>query len=151
MMTKNHFIIIGICVSIFKCSNGENSFADWKTYQGDFGRNQYSSLTQVNKQNVNKLAPLWIYKTGDSLRNNSQIQCNPIIINGVLYATTPNLKLIALNAATGKLIWEFDPDLDFSPHVNRGVSYWESKNDKRILYTAGSLLFAINALTGKPV
>ena len=151
MMTKNHFIIIGICVSIFKCSNGENSFADWKTYQGDFGRNQYSSLTQVNKQNVNKLVPLWIYKTGDSLRNNSQIQCNPIIINGVLYATTPNLKLIALNAATGKLIWEFDPDLDFSPHVNRGVSYWESKNDKRILYTAGSLLFAINALTGKPV
>ena len=97
MMTKNHVIIIGICVSIFKCSNGENSFADWKTYQGDFGRNQYSSLTQVNKQNVNKLAPLWIYKTGDSLRNNSQIQCNPIIINGVLYATTPNLKLIALN------------------------------------------------------
>ena len=151
MMTKNHFIIIGICVSIFKCSDGENSFADWKTYQGDFGRNQYSSLTQVNKQNVNKLVPLWIYKTGDSLRNNSQIQCNPIIINGVLYATTPNLKLIALNAATGKLIWEFDPDLDFSPHVNRGVSYWESKNDKRILYTAGSLLFAINALTGKPV
>lgn len=151
MMTKNHVIIIGICVSIFKCSNGENSFADWKTYQGDFGRNQYSSLTQVNKQNVNKLVPLWIYKTGDSLRNNSQIQCNPIIINGVLYATTPNLKLIALNAATGKLIWEFDPDLDFSPHVNRGVSYWESKNDKRILYTAGSLLFAINALTGKPV
>ena len=151
MMTKNHVIIIGICVSIFKCSNGENSFADWKTYQGDFGRNQYSSLTQVNKQNVNKLVPLWIYKTGDSLRNNSQIQCNPIIINGVLYATTPNLKLIALNAATGKLIWEFDPDLDFSPHVNRGVSYWESKNDKRILYTASSLLFAINALTGKPV
>ena len=151
MTIKNRVIIIGVCVSIFKCINNENGFVDWKTYQGDFGRNQYSSLTQVNKQNVNELAPLWIYKTGDSLRNNSQIQCNPIIINGILYATTPNLKLIALNAATGKLIWEFDPGLDFSPHVNRGVSYWESKNDKRILYTAGSLLFAIDALTGKPV
>ena len=65
MTIKNRVIIIGICVSIFKCSNGENSFADWKTYQGDFGRNQYSSLTQVNKQNVNKLAPLCIYKTGN--------------------------------------------------------------------------------------
>ena len=65
MITKNHVIIIGICISIFKCSNGKNSFADWKTYQGDFGRNQYSSLTQVNKQNVNKLVPLWIYKTGN--------------------------------------------------------------------------------------
>ncbi|SVC63670.1 uncharacterized protein METZ01_LOCUS316524, partial [marine metagenome] len=151
MMIKKHVIIIGICAIIFKCTNNEPDFTTWKTYQGDYGRNQYSSLDQINKQNISQMKPLWVYKTGDSLRNNSQIQCNPIIIDGVLYATTPNLKLIALNAATGKLLWEFDPGLDFSPHVNRGVSYWESKNDKRILYTAGSLLFAVNASTGNPV
>ena len=151
MMIKKHVIIIAICAITFKCTNNEADFTTWKTYQGDYGRNQYSSLDQINKQNINQMKPLWVYKTGDSLRNNSQIQCNPIIIDGVLYATTPNLKLIALNAATGKLLWEFDPGLDFSPHVNRGVSYWESKNDKRILYTAGSLLFAVNASTGNPV
>jgi len=100
MMIKKHVIIIGICAIIFKCTNNEPDFTTWKTYQGDYGRNQYSSLDQINKQNISQMKPLWVYKTGDSLRNNSQIQCNPIIIDGVLYATTPNLKLIALNAAT---------------------------------------------------
>ena len=151
MVLKKYVILTGFCITIFRCADISSDFTTWETYQGDYGRNQYSSLTQINKQNVHLIKPLWVYQTGDSLRNNSQIQCNPIIVDGILYATTPNLKLIALNAETGKLLWEFDPDLDFSPHVNRGVSYWENKNDKRILYTAGSLLFAINATTGKPI
>ena len=151
MVLKKHIIITGFCIMIFRCADSSPDFTTWETYQGDHGRNQYSSLTQINKQNVHLIKPLWVYQTGDNLRNNSQIQCNPIIVDGILYATTPNLKLIALNAETGKLLWEFDPDLDFSPHVNRGVSYWASNNDKRILYTAGSLLFAINATTGNPI
>ena len=85
MMIKKHVIIIAICAITFKCTNNEADFTTWKTYQGDYGRNQYSSLDQINKQNINQMKPLWIYKTGDSLRNNSQIQCNPIIIDGVLY------------------------------------------------------------------
>ena len=151
MVLKKHIIITGFCIMIFRCADSSPDFTTWETYQGDYGRNQYSSLTQINKQNVHLIKPLWVYQTGDNLRNNSQIQCNPIIVDGILYATTPNLKLIALNAETGKLLWQFDPDLDFSPHVNRGVSYWASNNDKRILYTAGSLLFAINATTGNPI
>ena len=151
MVLKKHIIITGFCIMIFRCTDSSPDFTTWETYQGDYGRNQYSSLTQINKQNVHLIKPLWVYQTGDNLRNNSQIQCNPIIVNGILYATTPNLKLIALNAETGELLWQFDPDLDFSPHVNRGVSYWASNNDKRILYTAGSLLFAINATTGNPI
>ena len=109
MTINKHSIIIGVCIIIFRCTNSSPDFTTWETYQGDHGRNQYSSLAQINKQNVTLMEPLWVYQTGDSLRNNSQIQCNPIIIDGVLYATTPNLKLIALNAATGKLVWKFDP------------------------------------------
>ena len=59
--------------------------------------------------------------------------------------------MFALDAVTGRLLWEFDPDLDFAPHPNRGVTYWRSGHDIRIFFTAGSLLFAINADTGKPV
>src|SRR5262249_928599 len=81
----------------------------------------------------------------------------PIIVSGILYATSPKLRLIALDAATGKEKWAFDPDtvnknkqsFQFILNNNRGVTYWEEGNDKRILYTAGSVLYAINAGDGK--
>src|SRR5436189_856854 len=90
---------------------------------------------------------------------NPHIQINPLIINGILYATTPTLRAIALDAATGKEKWVFDPQQNipaakarfFSQNNSRGVTYWEDKDDKRIFYTAGSLLYALNAETGKPV
>ena len=144
-------LVIWSCIGIFGCSSKQDSYKTWETYQGDPGSNQYSSLGQINKGNVDQLEVVWVYQTGDILGQQSQIQCNPIIVDDILYATSPAIKLIALQAATGELLWEFDPALDFSPHVNRGVTYWESGNDKRILFTAGSLLFAIDAITGKPV
>ena len=138
-------------LTIYNCVGTNERYTNWETYQGDSGRNQYSSLKQINKSNVGGLEVAWKYKTNDKLRSNSQIQCNPIVVDNVLYGTSPSIKLFALNAATGELLWEFDPELEFSPHVNRGVTYWESGNDKRIFFTAGSLLFGINAKTGKPV
>ena len=144
-------LVIWSSISIFGCSNKQDPYKTWETYQGDLGCNQYSSLGQINKGNVDQLKVAWVFQTGDSLGKQSQIQCNPIIVDDILYATSPAIKLIALHAATGELLWAFDPALDFSPHVNRGVTYWESGSDKRILFTAGSLLFAIDAITGKPV
>ena len=138
-------------LTIYNCVGTNEKYTNWEKYQGDSGRNQYSSLKQINKSNVGELEVAWEYKTNDKLRSNSQIQCNPIIVDNILYGTSPSIKLFALNAATGELLWEFDPELEFSPHVNRGVTYWESGNDKRIFFTAGSLLFGINAKTGKPV
>ena len=149
-----------LCCIMFACTLTDNSnetieekkeYKGWPTYQGDLGRNQYSSLKQIDKANVERLQVAWNYHTGDIRGNRSQIQCNPIIIDNVLYGTSPKIKLFALNAVTGGLLWEFDPDLDFSPHPNRGVTYWRSGHDMRIFFTAGSLLFAINANTGKPV
>ena len=151
MIISRFSLVIWSCIGIFGCSSKQDPYTIWETYQGDPGSNQYSSLGQINKGNVDQLKVAWVYQTGDSLGQQSQIQCNPIIVDDILYATSPAIKLIALHAATGELLWEFDPALDFSPHVNRGVTYWESGSDKRILFTAGSLLFAIDAITGKPV
>ena len=125
---------------------------DWAVYQGDDERNQYSPLEQITPSNVNKLEVAWEYSSGDAEKH-TQIQCNPIIINGIMYASSPKLKVFALNAETGKLLWEFNPnsDINFSMNVNRGVVYWEDGDDKRILFTAGSMLFALNAEDGKPV
>ena len=151
MIISRFSLVIWSCIGIFGCSSKQDPYTIWETYQGDPGSNQYSSLGQINKGNVDQLKVAWTYQTGGSLDKQSQIQCNPIIVDDILYATSPAIKLIALHAATGELLWEFDPALDFSPHVNRGVTYWESGSDKRILFTAGSLLFAIDAITGKPV
>ena len=129
----------------------KKEYKNWPTYQGDLGRNQYSPLKQIHSTNVGLLQVAWKYHTGDIRGNRSQIQCNPIIIDNILYGTSPKIKLFALNAATGQLLWEFDPDLDFMPHPNRGITYWRSGQDVRIFFTAGSLLFAVNANTGKSV
>jgi len=91
--------------------------------------------------------------TGDAF-NGSEMQCNPIIVDGVLYATTPKLKVIALNAATGQLKWSFDPNEGnraLGKMRNRGVTYWADGNDQRIYFGFWHWLFAIEAVSGKPV
>jgi quinoprotein glucose dehydrogenase len=124
---------------------------DWPVYLGDNFSSQYSTLSEINKKNVDRLVPAWEYHTGDDVSgNHSQIQCNPIIVDGILYATSPKLKVFALEAASGEKIWEFDPDpkSKSSKNVNRGVSYWNGGDDKRILFSSGPELFALNAQTG---
>ncbi|SOD92984.1 outer membrane protein assembly factor BamB family protein [Spirosoma fluviale] len=131
---------------------------DWPTYGGNNAGNRYSKLSQINTQTVKNLKLAWSYDTGDN-KDTSQrgmdIQCQPIVVKGVLYGTSPRLKLFAVDAATGKQHWQFDPfaDPDSKPrfHPMRGVMYWEDGDDKRVLYTVGSFLYAVNATTGKLV
>ena len=117
-------------------------------YRGDKGSSAYSSLGQINRTNVKKLKAIWTYNTGDS-EEGIPIQCNPILDNGMLYVTSPKLKVIALDPKTGKQIWRFNPFKDSSSSgVNRGVTYWEDGIDKRVFTVAGSFLFAIDANHG---
>ena len=129
---------------------GEN----WPVYLGGNSSNQYSPLDQINRENVGKLQVAWEHHTGDDVSgNHSQIQCNPLVIDGVLYGTSPKLNVFALDAVTGQKLWEFDPhpEVKFALNVNRGVTYWEKNRDKRILFTSGPDLFELDAVTGKPV
>ena len=131
---------------------------DWPAHGGDAGHTQFSTLSQITPANVRTLRVAWTYHTGDAREGRTQIQCNPIVVKGTLYATSPQLKLLALDAATGRARWIFDPFADKpegggATGVNRGVVYWEDENggDARILYSVGARLFAIDAATGKPV
>ncbi|HKI47510.1 MAG TPA: PQQ-binding-like beta-propeller repeat protein, partial [Balneolales bacterium] len=147
-------VLLLVFISCQSHGNKVGAGKNWAVYQGDPASSQYSRLDQINRQNVHNLKVAWIYHTGDK-NVQSQIQCNPLMINGVLYGTSPRLKVFALNAANGKQIWRFDPfpnDPAYNPlGVNRGVSYWSDGNDKRILFVAGSYLYALNAETGKPI
>jgi quinoprotein glucose dehydrogenase len=128
----------------------------WPVHGGDPGHEQYSTLRQIDASNVEGLTLAWTYHTGDARSDDrSQIQCNPIVVGSILYATSPGLKAFALDAATGHPLWTFDPFAGGgepgSLGVNRGVAYWADGDDRRILFTAGPRLYALDARTGKPI
>lgn len=137
----------------------EQRYSSWQHYKGSPEGIHYSSLKQVDTSNVNQLKIAWEYHTGDAdTANFSQIQCNPIVVENILYGTTPQMKLFAVDATTGKEIWKFNPfdslESDrkrfFSHNNSRGVAYWsDGKGDQRIYYTAGAFLYSIHAKTGQ--
>ena len=127
---------------------------EWPVYGGTQENTKYSPLDQINRDNVEGLEMAWVYHTGDE---GYTIECNPIIVDGVLYATSPSVNAFALDAATGEEIWMFDPYADAAERprggdaANRGVAYWEDGEDRRIFFGRGPYLYALDAQTGRPV
>lgn len=131
---------------------------NWSAYLGDKGATHYSSLSQITPDNVSTLVPVWTYHAGGvSPQNRSQIQCNPLIIDGVLYGTTPDQQAFALDASSGKELWRFNPtDCEgiTKSGVNRGLMFWRDSSkpeDHRILYANDHFLHALDARTGKRI
>lgn len=128
------------------------SHREWRVYSGDLEGSKYSELDQINRGNVQNLKPAWIYHTGDAAKGRgSTIECNPIVIDGTMFVTSPRLNLIALDAATGEHRWDFSPRNGGG--VNRGVMFWEDQKntDRRIFYSVGNFLYAVSADTGQLV
>lgn len=150
-MKRNVQLLAGfflLCAVACK-QNEKPSFGskEWKEYLGGPERNHYSPLDQINKNNVQQLQVAWQYHTLDS----GQIQCNPIIVDGVLYGMTATTRPFAVDAATGKEIWKGPGEGTDFFSTSRGVSYWEDGDDKRILFTRGPWLYAVDARTGKAI
>jgi quinoprotein glucose dehydrogenase len=128
------------------CTRLAGAGAEWSAYLGDKSASHYSTLNQINTGNVKNLEVAWTWQGGEARPDTSQIQCNPLMIGGVLYATNAQMKLIALDAATGRELWRFVPP---EPNgVNRGLAFWADGTDRRILYGNGHWLHAIDASTG---
>src|SRR6266571_504541 len=119
---------------------------DWPVYGGDPGNQHYSPLTQINRANVKHLEIAWTFDTGES----GGFQTSPIIVEGVLYGLTPSQKVIALDAATGKLQWKFDSGIR-GTQPDRGVAYWASGKDKRVLAGVMNFVYALDAETGAAI
>lgn len=128
---------------------------NWATYLGDTAGSHYSSLDQITTENVRRLEKVWEFRTGGAAANNrSQIQCNPLVIDGVLYGTSPDLQLFALDAASGQERWRFvAPPMEGggAAGVNRGLVFWREGDERRILYSAGRFLYAIDPENGSPI
>src|SRR2546428_13653908 len=141
------------------------SAQEWRFYGGDPGGTRSSPLKQINRQNVASLKRAWTYHMGEADRKGvvsdrdriAAFESTPLVIDDLLYFSTPSNRVIALNAESGQEIWQFDPQTgragprQFFQH--RGVAYWQSKkgDDRRILYgTFDGWLIALDAKTGKP-
>ena len=130
---------------------------EWQHYGGDAGAGRYSPLDQINRTNVSELKVAWTHRTGDALqRPATTIECTPIVVDGRMYVSTATLQVHALDAATGRKLWSFDPrggkPLRGSPGVNRAVTWWENParpDDRRIFLPVKDMLYSIDAATGK--
>jgi len=146
-------VAVASCL-FWSCGEKDQEGNNWPVYRGDKGSTGYSPLAQINPGNLHKLELAWTYHSGDAREGNkSNIECNPIIVNGLMYITTPMLKLVALDPVSGKEKWVFDPFKNQdATGVNRGVTYWTDGNDdKRIFFSAGFYVYALDADNGELV
>lgn len=123
------------------------SQTEWPAYGGGPDSIRYSSLTQINRSNVGQLQVAWTY---DCEEGPGGTQMQPLVAGGVLYAVTPQHKLVALDAATGKQLWRFDSGI-IGRGANRGVSYWTEGGERRVFTAVTHFVYALDPATGKPI
>ena len=142
---------LGVGLFVSACSPAPDPVNpnDWAVYGGNTDNTHYTTLDQITPENIGQLEVAWTYDTGDAFEG-SEMQANPIVIDGILYAATPKLDVFALNAATGEEIWRFDPtpDATNSPRFrHRGVVV----TGDRVLFNYRNRLIALDRLTGQPI
>src|ERR1044072_7196142 len=133
---------------------------EWPYYAGDAGGTKYSAQKEIHRSNVERLRPAWIFHTGDisdgtRWPTRSAFESTPLVVDGVMYLTTPFSRVIALDPESGKELWSFDPRLDRTESanlfINRGAAYYSSGTRHRIFIgTLDGRLFSLIAETGKP-
>jgi glucose dehydrogenase len=116
----------------------------WPVYGGDASGDRYSPLKQINRANVRTLELAWQFQEPEG----GDPETTPIVIGKTLFAYTPSLKVIALDATNGKLQWTFDSGIRGSgPH--RGLAYWTDGHETRLLVGCMNNLFAVDPSSGR--
>ena len=153
MLTKTASLssaFLFLAIVAFAADAKEN--ADWRVYLGGKERNLYSSLKQINRDNVAELQVAWSYETGDK----AEYQANNLIVDGILYTPTPGRKVVALDAATGAVRWTWDPAKEGPGRGRarqRGLVYWENEEggERRLFTAVAGILFALDPASGKVI
>ena len=132
-------------------ARGSSAAHEWRHYLGDPAMSHFSPLTEIDRSNVARLEVAWRYDAGEaSAVGGSQIQFNPLVVKGILYGSSPSLRLFALDASTGEELWSFQPDGEVMGWtMTRGACYWEEGAEERLLYGAGPYLYALDPGTGR--
>ncbi|MBM3883568.1 MAG: pyrrolo-quinoline quinone [Verrucomicrobia bacterium] len=131
-------------------ANGFPTRATYRTWQrshGDQGGTRFSALDQISRTNVARLEVAWTYRAQDGKAN---IQCNPIVVDDLLFTPTPGKSVVAVNATNGLERWRFKPE---GRPAFRGLVHWPGTNNvpARLLFCAGQHLYALDPATGRPI
>ena len=160
-MRTKRVVVSGVLVSLLLAGllmmrrvEGESPRGDWRGYGGGPDSTHYSPLTQIDRSNVGQLEVAWTYDTRDVFEG-SEMQCNPLVVDGLLFATSPKMRVFALDPATGEERWSFDPGGEgrsVGRPRNRGVTYWsgDKPGQGRIYFAWRNWLYAVEAQTGRP-
>ena len=148
-----------------------NAGGEWVSYASDAGSTKYTSLSEINGENFDKLEIAWAWTSIDGELDLESIlgsdaddisfgrlQATPLMVEGVLYMITALNQVVALDATSGELLWSFDPQAYLSGYSisplgyhHRGVAYWSDGTESRILFaTNDGYLHSLNANTGAP-
>src|SRR5690606_7541100 len=162
--------IITITILVNSNCHGQLQKTEWPNYGNDPGGQRFSPLTQVDTSNVHKLKTAWTYRTGELqtyegsyIAEKAAFEATPLMVDGVLYFSTPTNRVIAIHAENGKEKWVYDHRLnlkqEYSEVTSRGVSRWidsakkpgESGYMRILVATIDGRLIALDAETGQPV
>ncbi|HEX3846847.1 MAG TPA: PQQ-binding-like beta-propeller repeat protein [Steroidobacteraceae bacterium] len=138
---------------------------EWRSYGGDPGGRKYSALADIDRRNVSKLALAWSWATGETplaeyKTSPGMFEATPLVVDGVLYVSTPYNRVAALDARTGRELWSYDPKAyvagqvpNGTGFVHRGVAAWRDSRTRslRILMNSRDRLIELDARTGTPV
>jgi len=137
-------------INASRLANADDDPGNWMTYGRTYREQRFSPLNTIGDHNVSQLGLAWFY----DLDTHRGQEATPLVIDGVMYFTTAWSKVLALNAATGALLWSYDPLVPREwgvnaccDVVNRGVAAW---NNKIYLATLDGRLIALDAATGRP-
>jgi quinoprotein glucose dehydrogenase len=157
-------VLIGV-LTFGERSRGQDRTVNWPGYGGDTTNSRYSNLTQITRENFKRLRIAWTWSSPDNVLTKAhpeiltwKNECTPIAVGGVLYTSTSLSQVAAIDAATGKTIWVFDPKtyLGGIPanqgFAHRGVALWDDPDGDRIyIGTGDAYLYALDARSGKPI
>ncbi len=140
------FLAAAACLGGVAC--GPPPDVEWPVHGGT-GNIRYSPLREITRENVGQLRVAWTYDSHDAFPS-SEMQSNPIVVDGMLYATTPTMKVVALNAETGAEIWKFDPS-GGAPSGARFRHRGVAVHGDRVFVTYRNFLWALDRKTGRPI
>lgn len=144
-MTKFGWVLLSAVGALTVAVQASAQNVDWRAYGGDQGGTRYSTLTQIDRENVSRLQEAWRLDVAAVA-----MQTQPIIIDGTMYAFSPDGKAIAVDAATGELKWSFQ--LAQTPRGGgRGMTYWSEGDERRLIVPANNLVYALDPETGQPI